>query len=85
MSAAAVKIINSLRAKSKDDKENMYLGTIKSASPLVLQLDDVGFEISRGLLVNSDYQEKGIAGGDRVLAIGISNSCYIVLCKLVSA
>ena len=75
-------------------------------APLSIQLDDVDYVISKGLLVNPllmQHSRRGsasaspvslnnatftmdgiLARNDRVLVACISNSCNVIVCKVVS-
>lgn len=53
MSAEAARIIKRIAEKAPAGSSPLTLGTIKSMSPFTLLLDDVDFDISKGILVNS--------------------------------
>lgn len=52
MSNKAASIIRKISQNTEGSGVQPMLGTIKSVSPLILQLDDVSFEVTSGVLVN---------------------------------
>lgn len=53
MSAEAARIISKISGRKQTSGFEPMLGTVKSISPLTVKFDDVGFDVSSGLLVNS--------------------------------
>lgn len=82
MSAEAAKIIQILSKRNSAKERGAVLGRIVSASPLKVKFDDIDFELSSGLLINSALQ---IKPGDRVIGMAVSGTQYAILCKVVSA
>lgn len=104
MSSEAARIIQKI-SNRKPKEKNIFLGIIKETSPLTLKLDDIAFDITSGLLLNStllEHRKTGIIQtqeqtfcdvkinvdsslevGDRVVAVKLSNACYIILAKVV--
>lgn len=104
MSSEAARIIQKISNRKPKEKK-IFLGIIKAISPLTLKLDDIGFDITSGLLVNSSLFENRKTGnirtqeqtfwdveismdsclkvGDRVVAVQLSNACYVILAKVV--
>lgn len=53
LSAEAARIISKISGRKSTAGTGVLLGTVKAASPLTVKFDEVGFDISTGLLVNS--------------------------------
>lgn len=62
MSNEAAKILRKVSEKTKGSGNSPMLGTVKSVSPMVLQLDDVSFEITSGILVNEGLLSRSEGG-----------------------
>lgn len=66
MSNEAARILRRMKRNLSELGSWPMLGTISSVSPIALQLDDVSFEITSGILVNEGLlkrSEKGSATG----------------------
>lgn len=81
MSAEAARIISSIKSTNRQD-DNIWLGSVTSTAPLTLQLDDISYPVSEGILLNKDMDT--LSTGDNVLVICINKACHIILCKVVS-
>lgn len=57
MSAEAARIISKISGRKRISGFEPMLGTVQSLSPLTIKFDDVGFEVSTGLLINSLFLE----------------------------
>lgn len=53
MSAEAARIISRISGRKSGAGSGVLLGTVKAVSPLTVKFDEVGFDITTGLLVNS--------------------------------
>lgn len=84
MSAEAARIISKIKSKGQAGGTPMALGTIKGVSPLTLQLDDVDFEISKGLLVNHSLLQHSRSGNISSSEISLSNATISVSGALTS-
>lgn len=62
MSNEAAKILRKVSEKTKGSDNSPMLGTVKSVSPMVLQLDDVSFEITSGVLANEGLLSRSEGG-----------------------
>lgn len=57
MSAEAAKILELLNQKSADKENNLLLGNLTSISPLGLKLDEIGYSVTSGLLINAELKD----------------------------
>ena len=55
MSAEAARIISKISGRKQTSGFEPMLGTVSAISPLTVKFDDVGFDVSAGLLVNSSF------------------------------
>ncbi len=84
MSKEAVKIIKAITNKSKRLSSNeIMLGSVTCEKPLTIKIDNISFDISENILINKDMSKLKV--NDRILVTLISNSCYLVICKVVEA
>lgn len=62
MSAEAARIISRISGRKQTSGFEPMLGTVTGVSPLTVKFDNVGFDVSAGLLVNSllmNHKRKG--------------------------
>lgn len=74
MSAEAARMISCLRKKTPGGATLFELGTIKSVAPLMLRLDDVDFDISKGILINSSLLQHTRSGSVSGSPVSINNA-----------
>ncbi len=74
MSAEAARIIKRITEKAPVGGSSLVLGTIKSMSPLTLQLDGVDFDISKGILVNASLLSHSRNGSVSGTPVSINNA-----------
>lgn len=55
MSAEAARIISKISGRKQISGFEPMLGTVSAISPLTIKFDDVGFDVSAGLLVNASF------------------------------
>lgn len=76
MSAESARILKKIIEKVPGGGTPLALGTIESVAPLSVQLDDVDFTISKGLLVNSLLLQHSRRGSASASPVGLSNATF---------
>lgn len=74
MSAEAARIISIISGRKQTSGFESMLGTVSAVSPLTVKFDDVGFDVSAGLLVNSMLMEHKREGNIISPAMSLQNS-----------
>ena len=84
MSYEAARILHAAKRVSKQSNNiGIDLGTVISAEPFKISIDNIGFPVTReSLMICSNTV---LNTGDRIAVARTNMNCWVVLCKVVSA